>query len=71
VLRNGEVRTENRKSVVVDYLLCDARIICVKFWESSKSEEGYQPRVANECGAQFYSNEEQFPFLLLIYNQML
>jgi hypothetical protein len=32
---------------------------------------GYQPRVANECGAQFYSNEEHFLFLLLICNQML
>jgi hypothetical protein len=21
---------------------------------------GYQPSVANDCGAQFYSNEEQF-----------
>jgi hypothetical protein len=52
-------------------LLFDARIICVKFWESSKSNAGYQPRVANDYGAQFYSNEEQFPFLLLICNQML
>jgi hypothetical protein len=70
--RNGEVRTEywNRK-LVVDYLLYDARIICVKFWGSSKSDAGYQPRVANDCGAQFYSNEEHFPFLLLIRNQML
>jgi hypothetical protein len=40
--------------------LYDARIICVKFWESSKSDMGYQPSVANDCGAQFYSNEEQF-----------
>jgi hypothetical protein len=26
---------------------------------------------SNDCGGQFYSNEEQFPFLLLICNQML
>jgi hypothetical protein len=63
-------RVLNRKWVV-DYLLYDAQIICVKFWESSKSDEGYQPRVANDFGAQFYSNEEQLPFLLLICNQML
>jgi hypothetical protein len=69
-LRNGEVRTENRKSVV-DELLYDTRIICVKVWESSKSDTRYQPRIANDCGAQFYSDEEQFPFLLLICNQML
>jgi hypothetical protein len=30
----------------------------------SKSDAGYQPRIANDCGAQLYSNEEQFPFLL-------
>jgi hypothetical protein len=30
--------------------------------EQQKSDVGYQPRVANDCGAQFYSNEEQFPF---------
>jgi hypothetical protein len=28
-------------------------------------------KIANDCGAQFYSNEEQFPFLFLISNQML
>jgi hypothetical protein len=50
--------------------LYDARIICVKFRESSESDAGYQPHVANDCGAQFYSNEEQFSFLLLICNQM-
>jgi hypothetical protein len=26
---------------------------------------------SNDCGGQFYSNEEQFPFLLLIFNQIL
>jgi hypothetical protein len=26
---------------------------------------------SNNCGGQFYSNEEKFPFLLLICNQML
>jgi hypothetical protein len=26
---------------------------------------------SNDCGGQFYSNEEQFSFLLLICNQML
>jgi hypothetical protein len=26
---------------------------------------------SNDCGGQFYSNEKQFPFLLLICNQML
>jgi hypothetical protein len=26
---------------------------------------------SNDCGGQFYSNEEQFPCLLLICNQML
>jgi hypothetical protein len=26
---------------------------------------------SNDYGGQFYSNEEQFPFLLLICNQML
>jgi hypothetical protein len=26
---------------------------------------------SNDCGGQFYSNDEQFPFLLLIRNQML
>jgi hypothetical protein len=41
------------------------------FGRLGKSDVGYQPRVANDCGAQFYSNEEQFPFLLLICNQML
>jgi hypothetical protein len=51
--------------------LYDARIICVKFWESSKSDVGYQPSVTNDCGAQFYSNKEQFSFLHLICNQML
>jgi hypothetical protein len=39
----------NRKSVV-DYLLYVGRIICVKFWERSKADTGYQPRVANDCG---------------------
>jgi hypothetical protein len=39
--------------------------------EISKSDAGYQPHVSNDCGVQFYSNEEQFPFLLLICNQML
>jgi hypothetical protein len=48
-----------------------AQSICVKVWESSKSDAGYQPRVTNDYGVQFYSNEEQFPFLLLICNQML
>jgi hypothetical protein len=32
---------------------------------------GLSAGVANDCGAQFYSNEEQFLFLLLICNQML
>jgi hypothetical protein len=26
---------------------------------------------SNDCGRQFYSNEEQIPFFLLICNQML
>jgi hypothetical protein len=44
---------------------------------ASGSVSGAKPRVTfhlrgKEKGrGQFYSNEEQFPFLLLIYNQML
>jgi hypothetical protein len=48
-----------------------ARVICVKLWKSSKADAGYQSLVANDCGVQFYSNEEQFAFLFLICNQML